>query len=136
MKTVIGYLAVFSMLTSAGCVTGPETTDVECKYDDIETVKVKYKKNSNISVSKEKVEVFAGDLLHFRLIGNSARTVKIEGKEPRDKWLDKTSPGDKKDKDRHIYICVEESEVSDDLYMYEVIIDGVGRLDPAVRVKK
>lgn len=135
MKTVIGYLAVFGMLTSAGCTTGPETADVGCEYNDIETVKVSYKKNSKMSVSKEEVEVFAGDLLHFRLIGNSVRTVKIVGTNTRDKWLDATGPGDSSAKDRHIYICVENSKVSRDPYTYEVVVDGVGRLDPAVRVR-
>jgi hypothetical protein len=108
---------------------------VGCEYGDIETVKVKFKKNSSISVSKPEVVVDAGNLLHFKLIGNSAREVTIEGESTRGDWLDRTSPGDSKDKDRDIYICVEESKISDDPYMYELIVDKVGRLDPAVRVR-
>ena len=136
MNTMTKTIAIMSTLLFSACAAGPKASDVGCEYEDIETVKVKFRRNNGISVSKPEAEVYAGDLLHFRLIGNSARKVTVDGESGRGAWLDRESAGNNSGNDRHIYICVEESEIDEDPYMYELIVEAVGRLDPAVRVRR
>jgi len=137
MNTMTKTIAIMSTLSISACATGPEATDVGCEYSRIETVKVKFKRNSGISVSTPEAVVTAGELLRFRLIGNSSRNVTIDGEIDRGEWLDSESAGNSSGKERNIYICVEESEVDpDNPYMYELIVEDVGRLDPAVRVRR
>ena len=137
MNTMTKTIAMMSTLLFSACAAGPEVSVVGCDYSGIKTVKVKFKRNSGISVSPPEVDVSAGELLRFRLIGNSARKVNIDGESGRGDWLDRESAGDSSRKDRNIYICVEESEIDpDNPYMYELVVDGVGRLDPAVRVRR
>lgn len=137
MNTITKTIAIMSTLLFSACTGGPEAMVEGCEKGRIETVKVKFKKNSGLSVSKPEAVVYPGDVLRFRLIGNSVRKVRIEGESGRGDWLDRESASDKSGKDRYIDICVEESKADpDNPYMYELIVDGVGRLDPAVRVKR
>ena len=128
---VIGAAAFVS-----GCVSVPEI--LSCTDPRATRINIVFAKNNEIRVSPGNANTRLRNVLRFKLTGDPARTVTVQGKpsDPAASWI--TGSGNGGD---YIYICVDPDEVGDPgesgkTFAYDIIIPGVGKLDPEVTVRR
>ena len=111
----------------SGCAVGP-TTD-ECKDPPLTNINVIFKKHGEIRVVPPNANTKRGNVLRFKLTGDSSKTVNIVGKTAADAWINGTGSGGD-----FIFVCVKPNQAKD-TYEYKVDIPTVGVLDPEVTVR-
>ena len=135
MKRIIWIVSVAWL--GAGCAAPGPTTD-ECVDPPITPVNINFVKNSEIRVSPPNIPTWRGNVLRFKLTGNSATTVTVSGKssDPAAAWIKGSGTGG-----GFIYVCVPpELDVPVDpgekTYGYDIVVSGIGTLDPEVTVRR
>jgi hypothetical protein len=115
---------------------GPTTDD--CVDPPITPININFAKNDVIRVSPGAAEAHRGNVLRFKLTGDNEATVHIRGKEsyPDSSWIKGEGMGGE-----FFYVCVDpDLEIpegqKEKTYGYDIVIPGVGTLDPMVIVKR
>lgn len=132
-------MAIFCL--SVCCTISTEALACDPATSSEKDVKITYGEG-NLSVDEKKKHVNRDDYLVFRLKPDSqpgpddldykAVRVTVAGKNPASDWIFKS--GSFSDSDGNLVVCVP-SDQADGEYEYEVIVTGVGTLDPRVIVE-
>ena len=152
----ISTLIVISALI-LGCEEGPTTdqgaaaekvptTDkvpktITCDGASLTPINIKFAKNDNamtgIEVKPSRALSHLGHKLQFHLNGDSETTVTISGKVsyPGSSWIAGVGNGGD-----HIDVCVPDLDIPKDpgekTYGYNIVVYGVGTLDPEVTIRR
>lgn len=126
MKKLTILLGVTVILS--GCAVGPSTGN--CKNPPITNINITFVKNSEIKVVPPNANSRRGNVLRFKLTGDSSKTVNITGKTGDDSWINGTGSGGD-----FVLVCVDPNQAYD-TYEYKVDIPTVGFLDPEVTVRR
>jgi hypothetical protein len=135
MNTNRATVFLIALCLSGGCASvAPEDSD--CEGAKLRQITIVYQRNSKITVSPPKKDVDRGDAINYKVRGPEARPFKAKGtKAPNASasfaWLDATGSGDPSGRS-HI-VCVPADQATGN-YEYVIEIEGVGTLDPVVRV--
>lgn len=143
----ISTLIVISALI-LGCEEGP-TTDKEsttnkgstteqvpiaddCVDRSITPINIIFVKNNEIRVSPPNAPARPGDTLRFHLIGNPETRVTISGKESYagSDWIEGEGMG------RDFIEVPVDPKQEERIYGYNIVVDGIGTLDPEVTIKR
>ncbi len=120
----------FSILTLSSCVTPFEfrsctgSVPANIQYDE-----------GMIKITPKEIKIKRGRSIRFKVQGPDGHKVTISGKpaigDP-NKWIQGT--GKKAGANLFIPICVDPSQAPGD-YSYDVEIEGIGKIDPRVKVR-
>ena len=137
MNTIRMTIFLLALSLSGGCAS-VAPAGVDCAGASVKTIKINYKRHNNIMVVPPKLNVKPGDAIDYKVKGSASRTFKAKGtKAPSASasfaWLDKSGKGGTVgDGESHI-VCVPANQDPGE-YEYLIEIEGVGTLDPVVRV--
>jgi hypothetical protein len=126
------------LLTAAilgGCSVSPVSIDGCPSPQRVTPINIGYQQQNNmvqIQVAPNHAEVDRGDLIRFKVNGNLGKTVTVSGKatDPDASWIAGSATSG------HFDICVTTDKIVNQTYSYMVEVDGIGILDPEVRVKR
>ena len=82
--------------------------------------------DSQIVITPHQKDVYAGDALRFNLTGPGSQTVTVAPKNAANSWPNFSSSST-------VVLCVPAGTLSG-IYKYEVTVNGVGYIDPIVRI--
>ena len=135
MKKLIAILGL--ALLGSGCETIGPTTD-DCVDPPMTPVNINFVKNSEIRVSPPNVPTRLGNVLKFKLTGDPETTVTVSGKasDPDAAWIKGSGKGG-----GFIYVCVRPgldipADLDEKAFSYDIIVSGIGTLDPVVTVRR
>ncbi len=120
-------LLLFSMAALSACASMAPMGQHDCKNPGQIPINVKYG-DSELRVVPYMAHADPGDALRFKLDGNLGIKVTVAGKDARAAWI----KGDGSNK--FFFVCVPENQARGVNYEYEVTVQGVGTLDPVVRI--
>lgn len=125
LTTLLGAAVAMS-----GCAVEPTTDD--CIDPPPTPITINFKKNSEIKVSPPNARPYLGNVLKFKLVGDSGTLVTIEGKasDPASSWISGSGKGE------FIRVCVKKDLIEERTYKYKITVDGVGVLDPEVTIRR
>jgi hypothetical protein len=131
LMTLLGAAALVS-----GCAVGPTTAN--CVDPPMTKINIVFVKNNEIRVSPGNPRTYRGNVLRFKLTGDSGTNVTISGKasDPDSAWIKGSGMGGS-----FIFVCVEpdldfDSRLEQKTYAYDIDVAGVGKLDPEVTVRR
>lgn len=120
----------------SSCAYAPQM--LNCTDPRATRINIVFAKNDEIRVSPGNARTKLRKVLRFKLTGDPSRTVEVKGKasDPAASWIAGSGNGGD-----YIYICVDPDEVGDPgesgkTFAYDIIIPGVGTLDPEVTVRR
>lgn len=129
-------LAIGAAVLVSGCESIPKI--VNCPDARSSKINIVFVKNNEIRVSPGNANARRGDVLRFKLTGDPAKTVTVQGKasDPGSSWISGGGNGGDV-----FYVCVDPNKVPDPgikgkTYSYDIIIPDVGVLDPEVTVRR
>ncbi len=136
MNTIRTTVFLLALSLSGGCATVvPEGMDLTCEGAKLRQINIVYQRHSKITVAPSVKDVNRGEAINYKVKGPKSRAFKARGtKGPSSAevdWLDATGSGEPSGRS-HI-VCVPNDQETGK-YEYEFEIDGVGNLDPVVRV--
>ena len=129
MKNLTMIMGAALILT--GCAAhGPALKN--CTNPPISRITIIFTKNSEIRVSPPTKTTYQGNILRFKLTGESGTTVKVTGKStgPDASWIEGDGLGGS-----FFDVCVDPAQ-AEDTYGYNIEVVGVGTLDPRVIVRR
>ncbi len=133
IKTLL-TIGVAALVT--GCAAPPQV--LNCSDPRATRINIVFAKNNEIRVSPGNANTKRGNVLRFKLTGDPARTVTVQGKasDPDASWISGSGNGGS-----FFWVCVDPNQVPDPgaggkTYSYDIIIPGVGELDPEVTVRR
>lgn len=133
MAKLLSILPAAAIL--GGCAALPLSIG-ECSNPQGTTpINITYQQQNNmvkVQVAPNKVDVVRGDLIRFKINGTQGNLVSVSGKasDPDASWIVGNGTAGS------FYVCVPMDKVVGQTYSYEVDVDGIGFLDPEVRVKR
>jgi len=150
--------------TDKGATTERGSATKACDGSSVTPINIKFAKNhmanettkngvTGIEVKPSKAKSHIGHLLRFHLIGDSNTKVTISGKKgdeyPGSEWIteawkkraDKSGTHDDKSSYRFADVCVPDLDIPEGpdgkkTYGYNIVVDGIGTLDPEVTIKR
>lgn len=131
MKITIIAVVLGTLLPLAGCAARAPLA-AGCGDVVAKKVTISYKRNNEIRVRPPERTIEQGQAIQFVFKGAAGTDVEVDGDTPNASWIrasGKGSPGGSKN-----YVCVKINQ-AENSYKYNVTVDGIGTLDPVVRVK-
>jgi hypothetical protein len=128
VKKLIGILAC--ALISYGCAA-PQIVD-NCSGNSSPPIIISYQQQENmvkLQTAPNMTKVDKGKYIQFKIISNLGKDVTVEGKDQKSNWLAGGSSGS------DFFVCVGDTTVKGETYEFKVRVEGIGMLDPAVRIR-
>jgi len=118
-----------------GCAAIPRTIGTCTDPQHTTPVNISYQQQNNmvkVQAAPHRAEADRGDLIRFKINGSLGKLVSVNGKasDPEAAWITGNAT------DGSFYVCVPMTANGMQTYSYEVHVDGIGFLDPEVRVRR
>jgi len=133
MARLLSILAAAAVIS--GCTTFPSIIGECSDPQNVTPVNITYQQQNNmvkLQVAPNKIDVDRGDLIRFKINGSLGKLVSVSGKvsDPAASWITGNGTAGS------FYVCVENDKVPNQTYKYKVEVEGIGYLDPEVRVRR
>jgi hypothetical protein len=118
-----------------GCAALPNSIGTCTNPQRATPVVISYAQQNNmvrVQAAPFRIEADRGDLIRFQIAGSSGNLVSVSGKatDPDAAWITGNATSGS------FYVCVPMTTTEGQVYSYEVDVDGIGFLDPEVRVRR
>jgi hypothetical protein len=126
---------LFALVVLSGCAALPQSIGTCVEPQRVRSVNITYQQQINmvkVQVAPHRVEANSGDLIRFKINGTLGKLVSVKGKatDPDAAWIVGNATAGS------FYVCVPMIAEPTQLFSYEVDVDGIGFLDPEVRVRR
>lgn len=129
------FLICLTLTVLGGCAALPESIGTCTSPRQATPVVIGYTQQNNlvrVQAAPHRINVDRGDLIRFQINGSLGNLVSVSGKatDPDAAWITGNATSGS------FYVCVPMTTTKEQVYSYEVDVDGIGFLDPEVRVRR
>ena len=129
------FWTIPAVVLFAGCAVLPQSVGSCSNPQRATPVNISYQKQNNlvkVQAAPHRIDADRGDLIRFNINGSLGVLVSVKGKatDPDASWIAGNATAGS------FYVCVPMSTNPNQVYSYEVDVDGIGFLDPEVRVRR